>query len=84
MGLVIYFTYSKFTYPFFFKLIYLFSAALGLHRCVQAFSSCSELGLLFIVVHGLLIAVTSLVMELRLQDVWASVLAAHGLHSCDP
>ena len=29
----------------------------------QAFSSCGELGLLFLVVHGLLIAVASLVVE---------------------
>ena len=36
---------------------------LGLHCCVWAFSSCSECGLLFFVVHGLLIAVASLVAE---------------------
>ena len=41
-------------------------AALGLCCCVWAFSSCSEQGLLFIVVHRLLIAVTSLVAEHRL------------------
>ena len=29
-------------------------AALGLRCCVQAFSSCGEWGLLFVVVHGLL------------------------------
>ena len=34
---------------------------LGLHCCTQAFSSCGERGLLFIVVYGLLIAVVSLV-----------------------
>ena len=33
---------------------YLFMAALGLHCCSQAFSSCSEWGLHLIVVHGLL------------------------------
>ena len=38
------------------------SAALGLHCCVQAFSNCSEWGLLFVVVHGFLIAVASLVV----------------------
>ena len=43
--------------------IYLFLAALGLHCCTWAFSSCGERGLLFIVVHGLLIAVASLVVE---------------------
>ena len=44
--------------------IYLFIlAALGLHCCMQAFSSCSEQGLLFISVHGFLIVVGSLVAE---------------------
>ena len=47
-------------------------AVLGLLCCVQAFSSCGERGLLFVVVHKLLIAVASLVAEHRL---WA-----HGLH----
>ena len=46
--------------------IYLFLAAWGLCCCAQAFSSCSEQGLLFVAVHGLLIAVTSLVAEHRL------------------
>ena len=49
----------------FFK-FYLFLAALGLHCCAQAFSSCNEQGLLFVVVHGLLIAVASLVAEHKL------------------
>ena len=40
--------------------------ALGFHCCARAFSSCIERGLLFIEVHGLLIAVASLVMEHRL------------------
>ena len=44
-------------------IFYLFLAALGLHCCVQAFSSCGELGLLFVAVRGLLIAVASLVAE---------------------
>ena len=38
-------------------------AALGLRCCVQAFSTCGEPGLLFVAVHGLLIAVASLVVE---------------------
>ena len=38
-------------------------AGLGLHCCAQAFSSCGEQGLLFVAVHGLLIAVASLVVE---------------------
>ena len=43
--------------------IYLFLAALGLRCCMWAFSSCSEWGLLFFAVHGLLIVVVSLVAE---------------------
>ena len=53
-------------YFFFFNLfyfIYLFLAALGLHCCVRAFSSCGARGLLFVAVHRLLIAVASLVAE---------------------
>ena len=47
----------------FIYLIYLSLAVLGLHCCTWAFSSCGEWGLLFVVVHGLLIAVASLVAE---------------------
>ena len=47
-------------------LIFLFLAELSLHCCPQAFSSCGEHGLLFVVVRGLLIAVASLVAEHRL------------------
>ena len=46
-------------------------AALGLRCCERAFSSCGEWGLLFVAVHGLLIAVASLVAE---HGLWA-----HGL-----
>ena len=46
--------------------IYLFLAVLGLRCCTRAFSSCGERGLLFVAVHGLLIAVASLVAEHRL------------------
>ena len=38
-------------------------AVLGLRFCARAFSSCSEQGLLFVAVRGLLIAVASLVAE---------------------
>ena len=48
------------------SLSFLFLAALGLHCCVQAFSHCSEQGLLFIAVPGLLLAAASLA-EHRLQ-----------------
>ena len=51
---------------FFFFLIYLFLAVLGLCCCTRAFSGCGEWGLLFIAVRGLLIAVASLVAEHRL------------------
>ena len=52
-----------FFFFFFFKFIYLFLAVLGLRCCVRAFSGCSERGLLFVAVHGLLTAVASLVAE---------------------
>ena len=56
---IIYFLINLFIY-------YLFLAALGLRCCARAFSSCGEWGPLFIVVHGLLIVVASLVAEHRL------------------
>ena len=43
--------------------IYLFLAVFGLRCYMQAFRSCGEHGLLFIVVLGLLIVVASLVAE---------------------
>ena len=45
------------------KNFFFFLVALDLHCCMQVFSSCGEQGLLFIAVHGLLIAVASLVAE---------------------
>ena len=54
---------KKFIY---FYLFILFLAVLGLHCCAQAFSSCGEWGLLFVVVCGLLLVVASLVAEHRL------------------
>ena len=58
--------------------IYLFLAVLGLCCCAQAFSSCGERGLLFVVVRGLLIAVASRC------GAWAqaSVVVARRLSSC--
>ena len=52
-------------------------AVLSLRCCVQAFSSCGEQGLLFLVVRGLLIAVASLVVE---HGLWSagSVVVVHG------
>ena len=55
-----------------------FAAVLG-PRCVQAFSSCSEWGLLFLVVLGLLIAVASFVAE---QTPGTQASVAHELSSC--
>ena len=48
---------------FIYLFIHLFLVALGLRSCERAFSSCSERGLLFVAVCGLLIAVASLVVE---------------------
>ena len=63
-------------------LIYLFLAALGLRCYAWASSSCGERGLLFIAVHGLLIAVAGLCCGARALGVWALVVAARGLSSC--
>ena len=57
-----------------FNCIYLVLAALGLCYA-QAFSSCSERGLLFL-------AVASLLARHRLYSSQASVFAARGLGSC--
>ena len=58
---------GKFGVVFFFLpdllFIYSFLAALHLHCYVQTFSSCSEWGLLFPLVCGLLVAAASLVAE---------------------
>ena len=50
-------TFASFTF------IYLFWVALGHHCCTWVFSSSGEWGLLFLMLHGLLIAVASLVAE---------------------
>ena len=47
---------------------------------MQAFSSCGEQELLFVVVHGILVVVASMVAEHRLKGAWASaVLKGTGL-----
>jgi len=56
--------------------VFNFLAVLGLSA--RAFSRCSECGLLFVEVQGLLIAVASLV-EKGLWGAQASVVTAHGL-----
>ena len=67
--------------------MYVCMAALGLRYCTRAFSSCGEQGLLFVVVHRLLIMVASLVAEHGSRhagcsscDLWA---LEHRLSSCD-
>ena len=62
--------------------IYLFLAVLGLCCCAQAFSSCGKQGLVFIAVHGFLIAVSSLCCRAWVIGTWASVVVARGLSSC--
>ena len=49
--------------------VYFILVALGLHCCVWAFSGCSEWGLLFLVVCGLLIAMASFIVEHRLKEI---------------
>ena len=61
--------YCNFLFVCLLNVIYLliiFLAALGLHCCMWAFSSCGKRGLLFVAVRGLPIAVASLVAEHRL------------------
>ena len=70
-----------FYFSFFYIFIYLFLAALGLHCCAQAFSSCGERGLL-VVVRGLLIVVASLRCRVLALGARASVVVACGLSSC--
>ena len=71
----------------FYLFIYLFFAALGLRCCAGAFSSCSEQGLLFAAVRGLLTAVASLVAEhglsVRRLSSCGSRSLEHRLTSCD-
>ena len=61
---------------------FFFSLALDPCCSVQAFSSCSEWGLLSTALRGLLVAVASPAAEHWAPGVWASVAAAHGLSSC--
>ena len=64
-----------------FSIIFIyFFAALGLHCFVQAFSSCSERGLLFVAVLGLLIAVAC--CGAQALGARASVVAAYRFGSC--
>ena len=66
---------------FFFEVIYLFLATVGVCCSEWAFSSCVKWGLLSVAVSGLLIAVASLIAEHRPQSSRASLVAACGLQS---
>ena len=59
-------------------LIYLFLAALGLHRYTQVSSSCDRQGSSLAVAHRLLTAVASPVAEHRVESEGSAVVA-HGL-----
>ena len=68
-----------------FMFMYLFLAVLGLHCCMEAFSSCGEQWLLLVAACGLLIAVASLaergLLVQGFQQHTGSVVVMHGL-SC--
>ena len=68
-------TENKYMFAFFF----FNSVALGLPCCTQAFSSCREWGLLFVMVPRLPIAMISLVEEHGPWSTWASCMWAHGV-----
>ena len=72
---------TKLITPAHYNTFFFLLAALGLRCCAQAFFSCGERGLLFVEVHGLLIAVASRCGALALGT-WASVVAACELSSC--
>ena len=57
---------TSFFFLFIYLFIYLFMATLGLCCCAWAFSSCSEWGLLFTAVRGVLVAVVVFVAQHRL------------------
>ena len=61
--MVLFYFLNKFIY-----IMFLLLAVLGFRCCMRAFSSCGKRGLLFVVVHGPLVAVASLVAKHRL---WA-------------
>ena len=66
---------------FIYLFIYLFLSTLGLHCCMRAFSSCSERGLLFIVVCGLSHCGGFSCYGAWALGVWASVVVCR-LSSC--
>ena len=75
----VYFLHGTYHCPQFFFLIL---TILGLHGCL-GFSLVAARGRYSLVAaHRLLTAVTSLVRELGLLGVWASVVEAHRLSSC--
>ena len=61
-----------------FSFIYLFMVTLSLHCVMQTFSSCSNRGLLFVVVRGLFVVVASR-CEAQAPGAQTSVAVVHGL-----
>ena len=66
----------------FYLFIYLFLAALGLCCCAWAFSSCGELGLLCVAVHGASRCSGFSRCGAQALGVRTSVVVARGLSSC--
>ena len=67
---------------FYLFIYFYFLAALGLCCCARAFSSCSERGLLFVAVRGLLIVVASLCCGAQALGTRAAVVVPRRLSSC--
>ena len=55
-----------FLFILFYFILFIYLAVLGLCCCARAFFSCGKRGLVFLVVHGLLIVMASFVVEHRL------------------
>ena len=60
------------------NLIYLFTTALGLRCFAWTLSSCTKQELLFVAVHGLSIAVASLVVEHSFRGMWVAACGLTG------
>ena len=67
---------------FFLIFIYLFLAELGLHCCVQVFSSCGERGYCLVVVRKLLVLVASLVAHRLSCPATCGIFLDQGLNLC--
>ena len=67
---------------FFLIFIYLFLAELGLHCCVQVFSSCGERGYCLVVVRKLLVLVASLVAHRLSCPATCGIFLDQGSNLC--